>query len=84
MHLVLGSDKSSRLFGRGKGATVSLIRKKHLRSLKLWIELRQRKYHLVPVAYNPEASLTYTPTEFDEFFAIFAKRSRFPTIKDGY
>ncbi|HXE13095.1 MAG TPA: TonB-dependent receptor plug domain-containing protein [Bryobacteraceae bacterium] len=34
--------------------------------------------------YNPEASLSYMPTEANRFFAIYAKRSRFPTIKDRY
>jgi iron complex outermembrane receptor protein len=34
--------------------------------------------------YNPEASLSYMPTESDRVFAIYAKRSRFPTIKDRY
>lgn len=34
--------------------------------------------------YNPEGSLTYTPTQADRVFFSYAKRSRFPTIKDRY
>jgi iron complex outermembrane recepter protein len=34
--------------------------------------------------YNPQASLSYNPTNLDTFFVTFADRGRFPILKESY